>query len=92
MIEVFQQETQARLQRMAAPGIQAATLMREAHTLKGAAGTVCAPLLRGRAEAIEARLRAGVAIEPGDVGGLTIAFQAFTDAVESAGVRTQAVV
>jgi hypothetical protein len=92
MIEVFQQETQARLQRMAAPGIQSATLMREAHTLKGAAGTVCAPLLRGRAEAIEARLRAGVAIEPGDVGGLTIAFQAFTDAVESAGVRTQAVV
>jgi CheY-like chemotaxis protein/HPt (histidine-containing phosphotransfer) domain-containing protein len=90
MLEVFQQETQARLQRMAAPGIQAATLMREAHTLKGAAGTVCAPLLRGRAEAIEARLRAGVAIEPGDVGGLTIAFQAFTDAVQAAGVRTQA--
>ena len=46
MLEVFQQETRARLQRMTAPGIPAATLMREAHTLKGAAGTVCAPLLR----------------------------------------------
>ena len=59
--------------------------MREAHTLKGAAGTVCAPLLRQRAAAIEARLRAGAPIEPGDVAGLSAAFRAFSEAVEAIG-------
>jgi signal transduction histidine kinase/CheY-like chemotaxis protein len=92
MLEVFQQETLARLQRMAVPGVPSVTLMREAHTLKGAAGTVCAPLLRRRAEAIEARLRAGAPIEPGDLGGLMAALQAFTTAVETTGVMSKVVV
>ncbi|MGA3402148.1 MAG: ATP-binding protein [Acetobacteraceae bacterium] len=92
MLDVFQQETRARLQRMTVPGIPSATLMREAHTLKGAAGTVCAPLLRHRAEAIEARLRAGAPIEPGDLAGLTEALQAFLDALEATGVTTQVAV
>jgi hypothetical protein len=83
MLEVFQQETGARLQRMAMPGLPAATLMREAHTLKGAAGTVCAPLLRSRAAAIEARLRAGVPTDPADVTGLLAAFHAFAKAAEA---------
>ncbi len=91
MLDVFQKETRARLQRMTVPGLPAAALMREAHTLKGAAGTVCAPLLRRRAEAIEARLRAGVPIDPEDLAGLTTALQAFTDAVEAAGVTAQLV-
>ncbi len=86
MLDVFQQETRMRLQRMAVPRLPAATLMREAHTLKGAAGTVCAPLLRRRAEAIEARLRAGAPIDAGDVAGLAAALQAFSDAVEASGV------
>ena len=86
MLEVFQQETRARLQRMAAAGVPSATLMREAHTLKGAAGTVCAPLLHKQAEALEARLRAGVPIEPGDVAELSRALQAFNEAVEVSGV------
>ncbi len=90
MLEVFQQETRARLQRMMAQGAPPATLMREAHTLKGAAGTVCAPLLRQRAEAIEARLRAGAPVAPADLFGLTAAFQAFTAAVEAVGVTSGA--
>ncbi|HEY3848309.1 MAG TPA: ATP-binding protein, partial [Acetobacteraceae bacterium] len=88
MLEVFQHETQERLQRMAVPGVPPATLMREVHTLKGAAGTVCAPLLRRRAEAIETRLRAGGAIEPGDLAGLSGALQAFIAAVETTGVAS----
>jgi hypothetical protein len=92
MLEVFQEETRARLQRMAVPGVPSVTLMREAHTLKGAAGTVCAPLLRRRAEAIEARLRAGAPIDPGDLGGLMAALQAFTTAVEATGVMSKVTV
>jgi signal transduction histidine kinase/DNA-binding response OmpR family regulator len=92
MVDVFQEETRARLQRMATPGIPSATLMREAHTLKGAAGTVCAPLLRRRAGAIEARLRAGGLIEAGDLAGLSGALQAFTDAVEATGVMSHVAV
>jgi CheY-like chemotaxis protein len=91
MLEVFQQETRARLQRMMAPGIPSATLMREAHTLKGAAGTVCAPLLHRRAEVIEARLRAGAPIETGDLANLGRAFQAFIDAVEATSVTAEVV-
>jgi signal transduction histidine kinase/HPt (histidine-containing phosphotransfer) domain-containing protein len=89
MLQVFQQETQARLQRMMAPGIASATLMREAHALKGAAGTVCAPLLHRRAEVMEARLRAGAPIESGDLAGLGRAFQAFTDAVQVSNVTAR---
>jgi signal transduction histidine kinase/HPt (histidine-containing phosphotransfer) domain-containing protein/ActR/RegA family two-component response regulator len=92
MLEVFQRETRARLRRMMAPGVSSATLMREAHTLKGAAGTVCAPLLHRRAEVIEARLRAGAPIEPGDLASLGRAFQAFIDAVEAIGVTAPAAV
>lgn len=92
MLLVFQQETWARLQRMMAPGIPSATLMREAHTLKGAAGTVCAPLLGSRAAAIEARLRAGVPIEPGDLAGLAAALQAFNDALDATEVTALAAV
>jgi hypothetical protein len=86
MLEVFRQETRSRLQRMAQPGHPPATLMREAHTLKGAAGTVCAPLLQRRAEAIEQRLRAGGNFVPADLAGLNEAFDAFTGAVATAGL------
>jgi signal transduction histidine kinase/HPt (histidine-containing phosphotransfer) domain-containing protein/ActR/RegA family two-component response regulator len=89
MLDVFQQETRARLQHMATPGIPSDVLMREAHTLKGAAGTVCAPLLRQRAEVIEARLRSGATREPGDLAGLTAALQAFTEALEATGITSQ---
>jgi HPt (histidine-containing phosphotransfer) domain-containing protein len=66
--------------------------MREAHTLKGAAGTVCAPLLHKLAAALEARLRAGVPVEPGDLPGLGRALDAFIEAVEGSGVVAQVAV
>jgi signal transduction histidine kinase/CheY-like chemotaxis protein/HPt (histidine-containing phosphotransfer) domain-containing protein len=96
MLDMFQQETRARLQRMlqymATPGIPSDVLIDEAHTLKGAAGTVCAPLLRQRAEMIEARLRSGASIELGDLAGLTAALRAFTEALEATGIASQVAV
>ena len=86
MLGVFRQETLARLQRMGAAGLPPITLMREAHTLKGAAGTVCAPLLRRRAEAIETLMRTGGSVPPDALAGLAEAFAAFTAAVEADGV------
>jgi hypothetical protein len=86
MLEVFAQETRARLQRMAAPDIPPATLMREAHTLKGAAGTVCASLLCGRAAALEERLRSGRLAAPGDIAGLHTAFDAFIEVIETSDI------
>ena len=86
MLGVFQQETHARLQRMGAAGLPPITLMQEAHTLKGAAGTVCAPLLRRRAEAIETRMRTGGSVPPDALAGLAEALAAFTAAVDADGV------
>jgi HPt (histidine-containing phosphotransfer) domain-containing protein len=88
MLHVFQQETRVRLRRMMEAGSQSGSLMREAHTLKGAAGTVCAPLLRWRAEAIEAQLRAGGSIAPGELAGLTEALHAFSEAVAASGIES----
>ncbi len=96
LVDMFQRETRARLQRMqqhmATPGVAPEILVGEAHTLKGAASTVCAPLLCHCAQAIEARLRNGGSMEPGDLAGLTAAFQAFTDAVEATGIMSQVAV
>jgi len=86
MLEVFQRETRLRLQRMAAPGIPPVALMREAHTVKGAAGAVCAPLLRRRAEAIETALRNGGSMPSDALAGLEDAFAAFTAEVEASGI------
>ena len=71
--------------------------MREAHTLNGAAGngvagTGCVPLLRQRTEVIEARLRNGATIEPGELARVTAALQAFTEALEATGITSQVAV
>ncbi len=96
MLDMFQHETRARLQlmrqQMATPGIPPDVLLNEAHTLKGAASTVCAPLLYHRAALIEARLRSGATIKPADLEGLTAALQAFTEAVEATGMMSQGAV
>ncbi len=81
VVNLFIAETRARLQRMGSPNIEPARLIREAHTLKGAAGTVCAPRLAGLAGALETRLRSGGSMEAGEVDGLASAFDAYVTEV-----------
>jgi signal transduction histidine kinase/DNA-binding NarL/FixJ family response regulator len=81
VVNLFIVETKSRLHRMASPDIDPGRLTREAHTLKGAAGTVCAPRLAGLAAALEARLRAGGSMGPTEVDGLAAAFDAYVTEV-----------
>ena len=81
VVNLFIVETRSRLHRMASPDIDPGRLTREAHTLKGAAGTVCAPRLAGLAAALEARLRAGGSMGPTEVDGLAAAFDAYVTEV-----------
>jgi signal transduction histidine kinase/DNA-binding response OmpR family regulator len=81
MTAVFVEETVDRFTRMQDGSLDAAALQREAHTLKGAAGTAGAARLAGLAAAIEQGLRAGTAIEPPDVAGLRAAFDAYRSAL-----------
>lgn len=76
-IRMFETETRTRLALLGHIAIDPAVLAREAHSLKGAAGSVCAPLLTRRAANLEQRLLAGGAIEPADIAGLTEAFEAW---------------
>jgi CheY-like chemotaxis protein len=77
VVNLFIVETRSRLHRMASANFEPGRLIREAHSLKGAAGTVCAPRLAGLAAALEARLRAGGSMGLGEVEGLAAAFDAY---------------
>jgi len=81
LVNLFIAETRPRLHRMALPDADPGRLIREVHTLKGAAGTVCAPRLAGRAAALEARLRAGGSMDAVDVDALAAAFDAYVTEV-----------
>jgi HPt (histidine-containing phosphotransfer) domain-containing protein len=90
MIEIFASETRRRLQRLEAGGQTCAALMREMHTLKGAAGTVAAPRLALLGRAFEHAAQRGVAPTPNDLKAIDTALEAFLDAAriwnESAGI------
>ena len=75
------QETRARLQRMADPRMDHATLLREPHTLKGGARTVCATNLGNLAAALEERLRAGGAVSPVDIDTLETGFAVYAERI-----------
>jgi CheY-like chemotaxis protein len=81
VVNLFIVETRSRLHRMGSPNIDPGRLVREVHTLKGAAGTVCAPRLAGLAAALETRLRAGGSMGHTEVDGLAAAFDAYTTEV-----------
>jgi HPt (histidine-containing phosphotransfer) domain-containing protein len=78
---LFARETKARLSRIADEGIEAKTLSREVHTLKGAAGVACAQYLSWRAARLEARLARGGALRPSDIADLSDALDAWADAL-----------
>ncbi len=82
MFAVFCTETRARLRRMAAEGVDPTVLLREVHTLKGAAGTVGAALLTQRSIALEARLKQGDALTQDDLARLGEAFEAYQQAAQ----------
>src|SRR5437763_1588212 len=53
MVGIFETETRLRLRRLAAANRDPTTLVREMHTLKGAAGSVAAPRLAALGRALE---------------------------------------
>ncbi len=79
----FEAETRDRLSLIADRGLDPVTLTREVHSLKGAAGAVCAVLLSRRAAALEIRLKRGEAMENVDVAALTEAFAAWIEEVRA---------
>ena len=84
LVNLFIAETTSRLRCMASLDGHTGRLTHEAHTLKGAAGTVCAPRLAGLAAALEARLRNGGSIGATEVDGLAAAFAAYVAEVHEA--------
>jgi signal transduction histidine kinase/HPt (histidine-containing phosphotransfer) domain-containing protein/ActR/RegA family two-component response regulator len=78
MIGIFEVETTQRLERLAGQ-LDPKVLLREIHSLKGGAGTVCAGRLASRAGFIEARLRQGGALYDGDLAALTADFDAWRE-------------
>jgi signal transduction histidine kinase/DNA-binding NarL/FixJ family response regulator/HPt (histidine-containing phosphotransfer) domain-containing protein len=83
MLALFETETLGRLARLATP-LEARLLLREIHSLRGAAATVCAARLSARANFIEARLRGGGdALAEGDLPALTADFHAWRTAARS---------
>jgi CheY-like chemotaxis protein/anti-sigma regulatory factor (Ser/Thr protein kinase) len=77
----FTDETHASLARLADPDLDDAARADELHTLKGAAGTVCAPLLSGRAGAFQRLVQRGAPFGAAELAALTDAFAAWRAAV-----------
>ena len=92
LVTMFVAETRARLQLIAGRALDHARLIREVHSLKGAAGTACAVSLSLRAAAIEARLTHddNLELEEIDIVSLTEGFDAWCAAVRAAS-PTQAI-
>lgn len=84
MVEIFETETRQRLRRLTAGNQTTATLVREMHTLKGAAGTVAAPRLAVLGRTLEQAARDGIAPTLAQLKAIEAALEAFLAAV---GVR-----
>ncbi len=85
MIEVFEADARARLRTMAASLHDRPALLREAHSLRGAAGAACAPALADMARDLEIRLKAGVAVSDDEVALMATAFDAYLTIAEPEG-------
>jgi HPt (histidine-containing phosphotransfer) domain-containing protein len=83
MIEIFAFETRQRLRRLEAGGQNCATLMREMHTLKGAAGTVAAPRLASLGRTFEHAAQHGIAPTPDDLKAIGSALEAYLSAAQN---------
>jgi HPt (histidine-containing phosphotransfer) domain-containing protein len=91
MVEIFAADTRQRLVRLTAGGQNDATLMREMHTLKGAAGTVAAPRLALLGCAFERAAQRGIGPTSADLKAIDMALEGFLAGVrswtESAGIN-----
>jgi HPt (histidine-containing phosphotransfer) domain-containing protein len=83
MVEIFATETRQRLRRLTAGGQNCATLVREMHTLKGAAGTVAAPRLALLGHAFEQAAQRGIGPTSDDLTAIATALDAFLVAVRT---------
>jgi signal transduction histidine kinase/CheY-like chemotaxis protein/HPt (histidine-containing phosphotransfer) domain-containing protein len=85
LFAMFAAETRARLRSIAADGLDHAGLIREVHSLKGAAAAACAMSLSHRAASIEQGLRGDETSDEIDIAPLTEAFDAWCTAVHVSG-------
>ena len=81
MVEIFRDETQARLARFGGGSLDAADLREELHALKGTAATVGALRLSHLAAEAETQLERGLGKDVADLKLLTAAFDAYTEAL-----------
>ena len=77
MLEIFESEMRRRLIRLVAGDQDSATLVREMHTLKGAADTVAAPRLASLGRTLEQRAHRGIAPVASDLEAIESALEAF---------------
>ena len=84
MIALFEEDTRSRLHTLRSSPPDHATFVREIHSLKGSAITVCAIALSRAASALEIRLKAGGGMTGTDMATLERLFEAYISAVKMA--------
>ena len=77
MVKIFETETRQRLRRLAAGNRNPTTLVREMHTLKGAAGTIAAPRLAALGRMFEDAAHRGIGPTPDELKAIEDALEAF---------------
>lgn len=82
LVAMFAAETRARLPLIGGRGLDHSRLLREVHSLRGAAAAACAVALSRRAESIEQRLKADDTLVEIDIAPLSEAFDAWRTAVD----------
>lgn len=82
MVWIFETETRDRLRRLAAGGQDTATLVREMHTLKGAAGTVASPRLSELGRWFESAAKSGIVPTAHDLAAIELALDEFLAALK----------
>ena len=86
VVWIFETETRDRLRRLSNGGQDRATIVRELHTLKGAAATVASPRLTEIGRALEQLAREGVTPVPRDLAAIAAALDAYMREIEVLGL------
>jgi hypothetical protein len=86
LLSVFATDVRTRLARLRSSGLDVTDIVREVHSIRGAAGSVDAGLLARCAGELEARLKAGETLRDADLAALE---QMFTASLEALGSRSQ---
>ena len=85
VVWIFETETRDRLRRLSNGGQDHTTLVRELHTLKGAASTVASPRLTEIGRGLEQRARQGVAPTAADLAAIAAALNAYMREIAALG-------